>query len=63
MHNINIEIRKKKWKWADHIIRTKDERWTKKIMEWTLLEDKRKRGRQMSRWSDDIAKTAGTDWR
>ena len=43
MHIINIEIRKKrKWKLASHIIRTKAGRLTKKIMEWTPLEDKSK---------------------
>lgn len=27
---------KKKWKWAGHIHRFKDDRWTKRIIDWSL---------------------------
>jgi len=38
-------IAKQKWKWAGHIARTSEDRWTKKILEWGPRDDKRSRGR------------------
>ncbi|KYN45314.1 hypothetical protein ALC56_00160 [Trachymyrmex septentrionalis] len=38
-------IAKQKWKWAGHIARTNNDRWTKKILEWRPRADKRSRRR------------------
>ena len=46
MENIIINVRRIKWKWAGHIARLKDERWTKLITEWQPIDKKRKRGMQ-----------------
>lgn len=51
-----------KWKWAGHVARIQDKRWTKKIIEWKGPMGKRKKGRPLRRWEDDICKTAGSDW-
>ena len=44
----------RKWKWAGHIARIKDNRWTKKLTFWTPYGGKRRRGRQSTRWRDDL---------
>ncbi|CAF4764563.1 unnamed protein product [Pieris macdunnoughi] len=68
----NVEIRKKtkitdaleqalrlKWKWAGHIARARDKRWTLEITKWTGSTGKRCIGRQRKRWTDDIVELAG----
>lgn len=52
-------ITKSKWRWAGHVARTKDNRWTKRILEWRPREDRRSRGRPPTRWTDDIKRVAG----
>ncbi|CAH2239763.1 jg24652 [Pararge aegeria aegeria] len=51
-----------KWRWAGHIARAKDGRWTEKILHWYPREDRRPRGRPRRRWSDDIIKAVGATW-
>jgi len=60
--NINAvnHVRKLKWKWAGHVARLKDDRWTHKPTFWYLTHMKRKQGRQATRWSDDINNFLGT---
>ena len=35
---------KQKWRWAGHIARTRDNRWTKRCQEWHPRRGKRSRG-------------------
>lgn len=56
-------IRSLKWKWAGHICRMENERWTKKIIEWVPRDGKRKRGRPRKRWEDIFKERCGPDWR
>jgi hypothetical protein len=71
----NVEIRKKtgirdvgtmakslKWNWAGHLLRTRDERWSKSVTEWYPRENKRKRGRPRARWRDDFDHYVGKTW-
>ena len=51
-----------KWKWAGHVERREDARWTKICTEWRPRTGKRSRGRPERRWSDDIRERAGTTW-
>ena len=44
-----------KWKWAGHVGRMKDNRWTIKCTRWAP-QGKRKRGRPRRRWADDLSK-------
>jgi len=60
LKDVILTIKQIKWNWAGHIARIKDERWTIKVTKWTPLEGKRNRGRQKTRWRDDIEKTTGT---
>lgn len=54
--------KKLKWKWAGHVARMADKRWTNQITTWPGPRGKRKDGRPYMRWSDDIAKIAGPKW-
>jgi hypothetical protein len=47
-------VRRQKWRWAGHVARMKDDRWTYKSTFWFLSHFKRKKGRQLARWEDDI---------
>ncbi|GBP18366.1 Putative uncharacterized transposon-derived protein F52C9.6 [Eumeta japonica] len=51
-----------KLKWAGHVARLKDGRWTHKITSWKGPEGKRCRGRPFARWEEDIKKIAGPKW-
>lgn len=71
----NVEIRRKtrvddvgsritrlKWRWAGHLVRRDDGRWTGAVTEWWPRTGKRGIGRPPARWSDDIVKVAGRHW-
>lgn len=49
-------IRKLKWNWVGHIMRTNKGKWTKDVIEWYPRNGKRKKGRQIKRWEDDLPK-------
>ena len=53
---------KQNWKWAGHIARLKDNRWTKRCTEWQPRRGKRSRGRPSSRWQDDMTEKEGITW-
>ena len=55
-------VAKQKWKWAGHVARFQDNRWTQRITEWQPRNGKRSRGRQIQRWRDDIVQWKGTTW-
>ncbi|CAH2100867.1 unnamed protein product [Euphydryas editha] len=51
-----------KFKWAGHVARLKDKRWTSKVTTWDGPQGKRRVGRPYTRWEDDIKKVAGPHW-
>ncbi|GFR63481.1 dystrophin [Elysia marginata] len=55
-------IAKQKWKWAGHVARLQDNRWTLRVTEWQPRNGKRSRGRQARRWRGDIVRTMGNTW-
>ncbi|KAI5749413.1 hypothetical protein M8J76_007135 [Diaphorina citri] len=59
VENIAAEL---KLKWAGHMMRTQDNRWSKAITEWIPRDRKRNRGRQKKRWKDEIVERAGPTW-
>uniref|UniRef100_A0A2A4J025 Reverse transcriptase domain-containing protein n=1 Tax=Heliothis virescens TaxID=7102 RepID=A0A2A4J025_HELVI len=59
--DVTVTIRKLKWKWAGHTVRGTD-KWSKTILFWFTSNRKRKRGRPLRRWVDDIKNTAGKRW-
>ena len=62
MKDCNKYINKMKLKWAGHLMRTTDNRWTKKTTEWYPIELKRQRGRPNRRRIDDILQAVGVTW-
>ena len=50
-----------KWKWAGHIARMKDSRWTIRSTEWQT-EGVRLDGRPKRHWRDDIVGQQGAVW-
>lgn len=57
-----IFAKKLKWKWAGHVARLADERWTGRVTKWKGPQGKRLRGRPYMRWEDEIEKFAGPCW-
>lgn len=58
-----IHVRKLKWKWAGHLSRYEDGRWTKRVTLWRgPSKGKRRVGRPLKRWVDDIQAVAGESW-
>jgi exonuclease III len=55
-------IKTLKWKWAGHVIRIDNNRWTRKLTIWRPNWGQRKVGRQRVRWDDDIVKALGSSW-
>uniref|UniRef100_A0A2A4J310 Endonuclease/exonuclease/phosphatase domain-containing protein n=1 Tax=Heliothis virescens TaxID=7102 RepID=A0A2A4J310_HELVI len=51
-----------KWRWAGHIARMSEDRWTRRVMEWRPWGNTRGRGRPPQRWVDDIKTHAGPNW-
>ena len=56
-------VLKQKWKWAGHVARLDDNRWTQRVTEWQPREGRRYRGRQRKRWRDDLVQLKGVTWR
>lgn len=52
---------KEKWKWAGHIARLIDGRWTKILTKWVPKWGVRKVGRQKMRWKEEIM-ISGENW-
>ena len=55
-------ITKTKWKWAGHVARMNDNRWTIRCTEWQIKGGRRSQGRPKRRWRDDIQQWQGATW-
>ncbi|KAG7295429.1 hypothetical protein JYU34_019084 [Plutella xylostella] len=51
-----------KWRWAGHLARTTDGRWSEKMLHWYPREARRPPGRPRRRWRDDLVSAAGINW-
>ena len=47
-------VKKKKWRWAGHLARRCDGRWSHKILAWEPSKGYRIRGRPCKRWRDEL---------
>ena len=47
------QIRSRKWTWAGHVSRIRDNRWTLRYTTWKTYERKIPRGRPVTRWRDE----------
>ena len=52
-------VKQQKWRWAGHVARMNDNRWTKRLTDWHPYNEKRSRKRPDTRWKDEIEKFAG----
>ena len=52
--DVQKHISKQKWRWAEHVGRMHDNRWTKRCTEWQQRDGTRYMGRPARRWRDDI---------
>ena len=48
------QVRRRKWTWAGHISRIRDNQWTLHIAIWKPYERKRPRGRPVRCWRDEL---------
>ncbi|KAG7307782.1 hypothetical protein JYU34_006375 [Plutella xylostella] len=62
VEDVGRRITKLKWRWAGHLARREDGRWTKAVSEWWPREGRRPVGRPPTRWSDDIRRVTGPNW-
>ncbi|GBP59605.1 Putative uncharacterized transposon-derived protein F52C9.6 [Eumeta japonica] len=53
---------KRKWQWAGHVARMPDKRWTTRVTQYKGPPGKRRRGRPLTRWEEDLKRSAGSDW-
>ncbi|WKY03659.1 hypothetical protein Q1695_004984 [Nippostrongylus brasiliensis] len=50
-------MKKSKHRWAGHLLRRKDDRWSLRVTEWLPRDHKRPLGRPPTRWADSFAKS------
>ena len=55
-------IKQQKLRWAGHEARMSDDRWTKRITDWLLYNDKGSKKRVDSIWRNEIEKFASVTW-
>ena len=60
------EQRRRKWRWAGHVARREDGRWSRRLLDWEPPMGRRSWGRPALRWSDSLtqfAKTKDETWK
>ncbi len=62
VEDILVTVKNKKWTWAGHVMRRRDNRWTARVTEWQPMNGRRNQGRQRVRWRDEISAFAGPSW-
>ncbi|MFH4982022.1 hypothetical protein AB6A40_008731 [Gnathostoma spinigerum] len=61
--DVVLESIKSKLRWAGHVARMKDDRWTKKVSDWYPRNHKRPVERPPRRWNDLMRARLGPMWR
>ena len=59
------EQRRREWRWAGHVSRRDDGRWSRRLLDWEPLGGRRSWGRPLIRWEDALchfARTKGETW-
>ena len=60
------EQRRRKWRWAGHVVRRRDMRWSTRMVFWEpFRQGSRPVGRPATRWEDSVVKFAhsrGFNW-
>ena len=60
--DVTYVVRKMKARYAGHVARQDNSRWSKKVTEWTPYDEKRGRGRPITRWRDELDRELGVLW-
>jgi hypothetical protein len=63
VQDIVLETRRSKMRWAGHVARMKDNRWTSRIIDWYPREIIRTIRRPPRRWEDFIKRKEGDRWK
>ncbi len=53
-YTIPVEQRRRKWRWAGHVARRDDGRWTRWMLGWEPVGRYRTPGRPVARWEDSL---------
>ena len=48
--------RRMKWRWAGHVARRHDSRWSAQVLWWSKMPGRRGVGKPCTRWVDDLRK-------
>ena len=48
------EQRRRKWRWAGHVMRRTDSRWSRRMVQWLPVGGRRRPGRPTTRWEDAL---------
>ncbi len=62
VEDILVTIKNKKWTWAGHVMRRRDNRWATRVTEWQPRNGRGSQGRQRVRWRYEIRAFAGPSW-
>ena len=62
VEDIISSIYKSKKRWAGHVARLPDNRWTSRTTNWYPYNNKRRKGRPNIRWEDPLIATYGNTW-
>ena len=49
------EQKRLKWRWAGHVARREDGRWSRRLLDWAPTKGGRRVGRPARRWEDDLS--------
>ncbi len=60
--DVITEYKKQKLRWAGHVARIDDNRWTRAVAEWYPRDRKRPLGRPPRRWQDELERELGKTW-
>lgn len=64
LRDVGEIVHTRKWSWMGHIIRTTDNRWTKRLIEWWPINQLRNRGRPKTSYDHEMKKVCGENtWR
>jgi len=61
VEDIITRIAKLKWQYAGDVARRNDDRWTRRLLEWRPVNDKRIARRPPTRWRDDRTNQKSVD--
>lgn len=62
VQDVITELYRNKQRWAGHVARMNDNRWTIRATNWYPYGSKRQKGRPHTRWADPLRKTYGITW-